>query len=37
MRKSVIVLLALMDLFLHYQKRHPEDTTAEPPRETAHQ
>jgi hypothetical protein len=33
----VIVILALMDLFLHYQKRHPEDVTAEPPRETAQQ
>ena len=26
----VIVLLALLDLFLHYQKRHPDETSAEP-------
>ena len=32
-----IVLLALLDLFLHYEKRHPEDMSREPGRETAHQ
>ncbi|WP_246791345.1 SPW repeat protein [Bradyrhizobium commune] len=33
----VIVLLALLDLFLHYEKRHPEDMPAKSGRETAHQ
>jgi hypothetical protein len=32
-----IVFLALLDLFLHYEKRHPEDMPAETGRETAHQ
>ena len=32
-----IVLLALLDLFLHYQKRHPDEMSAESGRETAHQ
>ncbi|MDA9435714.1 SPW repeat protein [Bradyrhizobium sp. CCBAU 51627] len=31
----VIVFLALLDLFLHYEKRHPEDVSAEPGREAA--
>jgi len=34
---AVIVFLALLDLFLHYEKRHPEDMHAESERERAHQ
>ncbi|MBR0851361.1 SPW repeat protein [Bradyrhizobium diazoefficiens] len=30
-----IVLLALLDLFLHYEKRHPDEMSAESGRETA--
>jgi hypothetical protein len=33
----VIVLLALLDLFLHYEKRHPEDVAAESGHEPARQ
>ncbi|SFP80161.1 SPW repeat-containing protein [Bradyrhizobium sp. Ghvi] len=33
----VIVLLALLDLFLHYEKRHPEDMSAESGHEAARQ
>jgi hypothetical protein len=33
----VIVLLALLDLFLHYEKRHPEDMHAESAQERARQ
>lgn len=32
----VIVLLALLDLFLHYEKRHPDEAQAESARESAH-
>ena len=33
----VIVLLALLDLFLHYEQRHPEEGPAESARDIAHQ
>lgn len=32
----VIVLLALLDLFLHYEKRHPDEAQADSARESAH-
>lgn len=32
----VIVLLALLDLFLHYEKRHPDEAPVESARERAH-
>lgn len=33
----VIVLLALLDLFLHYEKRHPDEAPSESVQERAHQ
>lgn len=33
----VIVLLALLDLFLHYEKRHPDEMSRETRQERAHQ
>lgn len=33
---AVIVLLALLDLFLHYEKRHPDEAPTESARESAH-
>lgn len=34
---TAILLLTLLDLFLHYEKRHPEDMRANSPQERAHQ
>ena len=34
---AVIVLLALLDLFLHYEKRHPDEMSRETRQERAHQ
>ena len=33
---AVIVLLALLDLFLHYEKRHPDEMSMESGQEKAH-
>lgn len=33
---GVIVLLALLDLFLHYEKRHPDETSTQSGQERAH-
>lgn len=33
---GVIVLLALLDLFLHYEKRHPEEMSTQSEQERAH-
>ncbi len=34
---AFILLLALLDLFLHYEKRHPDEMSMESGQDTAHQ